>query len=228
MTTYSHFKCTVAALEDLAKHSPDGIRVTGFGLAPAVMAGSFFPASLIASDLREPLRTVCPKFPVPQKLRSKVKKSHYKVTEMQGGRDLMASWLPHSPLQNSPVRGFWLLSTSPFPPADLETEVELEGRWNNRSPAQASREHQGRIGIHVSLDPDPCPGHSSGQTKTCWEANPESRPVWPEKLQCKAQDWAWSWDCKGEKDRGGQPNAKEPWPGPQQHERARLHVPHTW
>lgn len=91
MTTYSHFKCTAAALEDLAKHSPDGIRVTGFGSAPAGMAGFFVPASLIASDLTEPLRTVGPKLPVPQKLRSKVKKSHYKVTEMQGGRDPMAS-----------------------------------------------------------------------------------------------------------------------------------------
>ena len=59
--------------------------------------------------------------------------------------------------------------TSPKTPtlADLESEAELEGRWTNRSLAQASREHQGGIGKHGSLDPGPCPGHSSGQAKTC-------------------------------------------------------------
>ena len=98
----------------------------------------------------------------------------------------MVSWLPHSPLQNSPFRGFWiLLSTSPPTLADLEIEAELEGRWTNRSLAQASREHQGRIGKHGSLDPGPCPGHSSGQTKTCWEAC--QNPGQPGQRNCSAR-----------------------------------------
>lgn len=56
-----------------------------------------------------PFRTVCPKLPVPHKLRSKAEKPYYNVTERQGDRD--PSWSPdsHSPLPNSPVRGFWLL-----------------------------------------------------------------------------------------------------------------------
>lgn len=87
MTTYSLFKCTAAALEDLADHSPDGIRVTGFGSAPAGLARFFVPASLVVSDMTEPLRPVCPKLPVPHKLRSKAEKPYYKVTERQGVRD---------------------------------------------------------------------------------------------------------------------------------------------
>ena len=87
MTIYSLSKCTAAALEDLANHSPDGIRVTGFGSAPAGMARFFVPASLIVSDMMVPFRTVCPKLPVPHKLRSKAEKPYYKVTERQGVRD---------------------------------------------------------------------------------------------------------------------------------------------
>ena len=81
--------------------------------------------------------------------------------------------------------------------ADLETEAKLEDKWTNRSWTQASREHQQRIGKHGSLGPGPCPGHSSAQTKACREAGPESRPAWPEKQLCEAQDGAWRWDCKG-------------------------------
>ena len=37
--------------------------------------------------MTEPLRPVCPKLPVPHKLRSKAEKPYYKVTERQGVRD---------------------------------------------------------------------------------------------------------------------------------------------
>lgn len=103
MTTYSLFKCTAAALEDLANHSPDGIRVTGFGSAPAGMARFFVPVSLVVSDMMEPLRTVGPKLPIPHKLRSKAEKPYYKAG-WQGSIDGLLT--PPLTPPKLPIQGF--------------------------------------------------------------------------------------------------------------------------
>lgn len=96
-------------------------------------------------------------------------------------------WSPDSPTHPSqtPQSGVSGSFSPPLHPplADLEIEAELEGRWTNRSPAQASREHQGRTGKHGSLDPGPCPGHSSGQTAE----RPAQNPGQPSQRNCSAR-----------------------------------------